>query len=126
MRVFAGSGWEGYEDGVGPSANFYCPEWLAIDQQTGTLFVSDLYMIRKITHQGELNGFNHALPLITTIANLNDQERYQRLQVVLKLATKMERGVQQHSIALWEYATMRQLRVLLCVILVTTDSEGCN
>ena len=59
VRVVAGSGWLGSGEG-GPEANFHSPEWLAIDQQTGTLFVSDSNMIKKITNQGGLNNFHHA------------------------------------------------------------------
>ena len=50
----AGSGKQGYSDGVGANASFRYPRGITIDQQTGTLFVSDLsnHAIRKITAEG--------------------------------------------------------------------------
>ena len=55
VSVFAGSGLQGSNDGTGINASFFQPSWIAIDQQTGTLFVSDTgnNMIRSITHKGE-------------------------------------------------------------------------
>ena len=54
MSSFAGSGREGSSDGVGSKASFNYPLGVAVDQQTGNLFVSDRgnYTIRKITPQG--------------------------------------------------------------------------
>ena len=52
--MFAGSGQKGRDDGVGRKASFSFPFGLAIDQETGTLFVSDAdHKIRKITREGE-------------------------------------------------------------------------
>ena len=53
VSAFAGSGQAGSSNGVGSSASFYYPLGIAIDQQTGDLFVSDCnHLIRKITSQG--------------------------------------------------------------------------
>ena len=52
--VFAGSGEMGSENGVGRKASLNSPSGLAIDQETGTLFVSGLdHRIRMITREGE-------------------------------------------------------------------------
>jgi DNA-binding beta-propeller fold protein YncE len=54
--IFAGLNAEsGNGDGVGKNARFQKPHGIAIDQQTGTLFVSDYLnnSIRKITPQGK-------------------------------------------------------------------------
>ena len=53
--MFAGSGLQGSEDGMGAIASFSYPTWIAIDQNERTLFVSDSdnHMIRTITHKGE-------------------------------------------------------------------------
>ena len=55
VSAFAGSGQPGRSDGVGSSASFNNPRGIAIDQQTGNIFVSDYsnHSIRKITPQGE-------------------------------------------------------------------------
>ena len=56
--MFAGSGQLGNEDGVGRKASFVHPSGLAIDQDSGTLFVSDcLSIIRKITREGEFASY---------------------------------------------------------------------
>ena len=56
--MFAGSGQMGSDDGVGRKACFSFPSWLAIDQETGTLFVADSNpRIRKITREGEFALF---------------------------------------------------------------------
>ena len=54
VSAFAGSGEQGSSDGVGSSASFHDPYGIAIDQQTGDVFVSDWsdHLIRKITPQG--------------------------------------------------------------------------
>jgi hypothetical protein len=54
ITVFAGSGKADSVDGIGTVASFYYPRGLAIDQQTGNIFVSDSegHVIRKITPQG--------------------------------------------------------------------------
>ena len=54
INVFAGSGIAASTDGQGANASFHFPRGLAIDQQTGILFVSDCHShtIRKITPQG--------------------------------------------------------------------------
>ena len=67
MSWFAGSGREGNADGVAIEASFNCPNWLALDQKTGTLFVSDFdsHMIRKVTHQGEFISFIFSVATIT-------------------------------------------------------------
>ena len=54
--MFVGSGEKGNSDGVGTKASFFNLMGIAIDQQTGTLFVSDCsnHLIRKITSQGIL------------------------------------------------------------------------
>ena len=60
ISVLAGSGDRASKDGIGANASFYYPRGLAIDQQTGILFVSDWNSnaIRKITPQGiQLYGF---------------------------------------------------------------------
>ena len=66
---FAGSGQPGSSDGVGASASFHHPYEIAIDQQTGNLFVSDHnnHSIRKITPQGMcINISLSILPALTT------------------------------------------------------------
>jgi NHL repeat len=52
--IFVGNGKEGNQDGKGPSARFNNLRDIAIDQQTGNLFVSDYanHNIRKISPQG--------------------------------------------------------------------------
>lgn len=54
VSSWAGSGKSGSADGVGTSASFNCPIGMAIDQQTGTLFVAETgnHLIRKISPQG--------------------------------------------------------------------------
>ena len=56
VSVFAGSGQQGSNDGIGTKASFWQPRWLAIERHTGNLFVSDYGngTIRKITPEGEL------------------------------------------------------------------------
>ncbi len=58
--IFAGSGQDWNADGVGTSASFCSPIGIAIDQQTGTIFVSDngSNLIRKISFQGNQIPFN--------------------------------------------------------------------
>ena len=65
MSTFAGSGKKGSDDGTGAKASFDQPRWLAIEQDTGNLFVSDSGngTIRKITPQGELNFFEWSIML---------------------------------------------------------------
>ena len=55
VSVFAGSGQKGSQDSIGILSLFNSPTWLAIDQKTGNLFVSDTgnHTIRKITPEGE-------------------------------------------------------------------------
>jgi hypothetical protein len=56
--IFVGRNDEsGNEDGVGMNARFNFAFGIAIDQQTGNLFVSDLqnHNIRKITPQGKFS-----------------------------------------------------------------------
>ena len=59
--MFAGNGRDGDSDGVGTNASFSHPTWLAIDQESGTIFVSDSRnnMIRKITCGGESSFLLH-------------------------------------------------------------------
>ena len=58
VSVFAGCLRSGSDDGVGRKASFISPSWLAIDQETGTLFVNDCNTkIRKITREGEFALF---------------------------------------------------------------------
>ena len=54
ITLFAGSGTQGSSDGVGANASFYGPRGIAVDQQTGNIFISDHVnsLIRKITPQG--------------------------------------------------------------------------
>ena len=54
--MFAGSGEDGSSNGFGTKASFNGPDGIALDQQTGTLFVSDYHndLIRKITPEGML------------------------------------------------------------------------
>jgi hypothetical protein len=56
VSVFAGSGKSASEDGLGTNASFCNPWGIAIDQQTGNLFICDFssHKIRKITPQGTL------------------------------------------------------------------------
>jgi hypothetical protein len=59
--IFAGSKNEsGNRDGAGVNARFNCAYDIAIDRQTGSLFVSDNWNhnIRKITPQGKLFSFS--------------------------------------------------------------------
>ena len=69
--MFAGNGYDGDSDGLGTNASFSNPTWLAIDQESGTIFVSDSQnnMIRKVTCGGESSFLVHI-----TLANAN-QER---------------------------------------------------
>jgi NHL repeat len=50
----------GHIDGAGANARFTWPWGIAIDQQTGSLFVSDCFNhnIRKITPQGKSFSFS--------------------------------------------------------------------
>ena len=58
VSVFAGSGLAGSDDGNGTNASFIHPYWLATDQESGTLFVSDCGVrIRKITRGGEFASY---------------------------------------------------------------------
>ena len=54
ISVLAGSGGGASNDGIGTNASFHYPRGLAIDQQSGILYVSDFFShtIRKITPQG--------------------------------------------------------------------------
>ena len=54
VSAFAGSGQPGCSDGVGSNASFNNPCGIAIDQQTGNVYVTDKsnHSIRKITSQG--------------------------------------------------------------------------
>jgi hypothetical protein len=54
ITVLAGSGKASSVDGIGIDASFHHPHRLAIDQQTGNIFVSEDggHVIRKITPQG--------------------------------------------------------------------------
>ena len=72
--MFAGSGQEGRHDGVDTQSRFNCPIGLAIDQETGSLFVSDSnnHTIRKITPRGELAFVLHHPH---RSLKLNEQER---------------------------------------------------
>ena len=56
VSVFTGNGKFGTNDGDASNARFKAPTWIAIDQETGNLFVNDRldHTIRKITPQGEL------------------------------------------------------------------------
>ena len=56
VSVFAGSGQEGDNDGTGTRASFCRLKGIAIDQESGTLFVCDCskQMIRKISPQGNI------------------------------------------------------------------------
>ena len=53
---FVGSGQPGRADGFGVNASFNNPLGIAIDQQSGDLFVNDegSNLIRKVTPQGEI------------------------------------------------------------------------
>jgi len=53
--IFAGGGNYPIADGVGPNASFWDLMSIAIDQQSGTLFVGDMQMIRTITPRGEVS-----------------------------------------------------------------------
>jgi len=44
----------GYDDGVGPSARFSGPGWIAADA-AGNLYVSDVYRLRRISPDGTVN-----------------------------------------------------------------------
>jgi hypothetical protein len=63
---------------VGTNARFNFAYDIAIDQQTGSLFVSDIYnhTIRKITPQGK--SF-HVFSLIFVVIEYFDQEKCQQL-----------------------------------------------
>ena len=56
--MFAGSGTQGSSNGLGTKASFCGPDGITLDQQTGTLYISDrdCYndFIRKITPEGML------------------------------------------------------------------------
>eukprot|EP00026_Physarum_polycephalum_P007675 Phypoly_transcript_07740.p1 GENE.Phypoly_transcript_07740~~Phypoly_transcript_07740.p1 ORF type:complete len:465 (+),score=73.41 Phypoly_transcript_07740:120-1514(+) len=57
VSLLAGSGTAGFENGMGTNASFARPWYIAMNQQTGNLFVSDSFnnMIRKITPEGEVS-----------------------------------------------------------------------
>ena len=54
ITLFAGSGKQGSFDGMCANASFNHPCGIAVDQQTGNVFISDNggHLIRKITPQG--------------------------------------------------------------------------
>lgn len=54
MSTYAGSGMSGYKDGDRLSALFNSPWGIAVNQETGDVYVSDYssHIIRKITLQG--------------------------------------------------------------------------
>eukprot|EP00026_Physarum_polycephalum_P006872 Phypoly_transcript_06925.p1 GENE.Phypoly_transcript_06925~~Phypoly_transcript_06925.p1 ORF type:complete len:223 (-),score=27.08 Phypoly_transcript_06925:603-1271(-) len=54
VKPFVGSGKPGYKDGMGQEASFKCPRGIAIDQQTGNVFVSEWsnHTVRMITPEG--------------------------------------------------------------------------
>ena len=54
VSSFVGSGQPGSADGVGSNASFTHPRGIAVDQQTGNLYVCDYsnHLIRRITPQG--------------------------------------------------------------------------
>ena len=59
MSVHAGSGKQGSQDGLGTSARLNYPFGIAIDQQTDTIYVSNLHSIRKMTLQGMSMSCDH-------------------------------------------------------------------
>ena len=70
MNIIAGSGKHGYSGGVGANASFYNPRGITIDQQTGTLFVSDFsnHAIRKISSEGRFH-LSNCITLYVLIIN---------------------------------------------------------
>ena len=54
VSPFAGSGQQGSSDGLGSNATFDYPRGIAIDQETGNIFVSEgsTNLIRQITPRG--------------------------------------------------------------------------
>ena len=110
VSVFAGDGSDGDSDGVGTNASFSNPTWPAIDQQSGTIFVSNSRnnMIRKITCGGESSSL-----LRITHANAI-QERWQHsLANQGKVAIQTEREGLPSSICLAAYAR-RNKSLILC------------
>jgi DNA-binding beta-propeller fold protein YncE len=58
VTTFAGSGEEGYANGIGTEAEFNWPEGLAFDR-AGNLYVTDYdnHRVRKISPKGEVTAF---------------------------------------------------------------------
>lgn len=55
MTTFAGTGEAGFADGSADTAKFNYPWGIAINNNTGDLYVSDSHRIRKITRDGNLH-----------------------------------------------------------------------
>ena len=107
-------------DGVGSAASFCHPFGIAIDQQTGNLFATDMYnhRIRKITPQGMYISL--LFPFHNT--NINTKER-SRHSLDQNLALQMEKAKKRSLIALIGSALMRVQSHYLFV--TVTRSGGC-
>ena len=124
VSPFVGSGKAGKMDGNGLDASFYYPFGVAIDQQTGDLFVADNsnHLIRKINQQGM-----YMYLLFTHKHNTyNDVQEMSRHSLDQNMALRTGMGKLQSCFALVEYALMRAVSLCLFVIVQTTKSGEYN
>jgi hypothetical protein len=130
VSTFAGSEKSGNTDGSGTSAMFNTPLGIAIDQQSGNLFVCELgnNLIRKVSSNGVYKKrfylcVHHQSDIFHFI--FKKQEKYQHLLVHNK-DFLMEMANQHSSMGYMIFSLMKTVNHYLFVISVITSSEGFN